>query len=259
MEKLSVAIITLNEEKNIERCITSVEGLADEIVVIDSFSTDKTKAICRKFNVKFETHPFEGYIQQKQYALSTCNYNYVLSLDADEALSERLKAAIMLEKETGFRYSAYTMNRLSNYCGQWIRHCGWYPDVKLRLFDKTLGAWGGQNPHDKFVLYNRQQKAVHLEGDIFHFSYYAIDEHYKQASKFAGIAANELSKKGKRSSILYATMKTGVKFFRNYLLKAGFLDGRNGFIISKISALETWWKYTRLIQLNKIKKANESA
>ncbi len=254
MEKLSVAIITLNEERNIERCLASVTGLADEIIVVDSLSTDKTREICDKYHVQFSTHPFAGYIEQKIEALNRCNHKFVLSLDADEALSEELKTSILQEKAKGFS-GIYSFNRLTNYCGQWIKHCGWYPDVKLRLFDKTIAFWGGNNPHDKLILKDKKSRIKHLNGDLFHYSYYTVDEHYKQANRFADIASKTLFEKEKKSSIPYAVLKTVAKFTRNYIFKLGFLDGRFGFTICKISALETWWKYTRVITLNKQKRS----
>jgi glycosyltransferase involved in cell wall biosynthesis len=250
MKSLSVAVITLNEEKNIRRCLSSIAHLADEIVVIDSYSTDQTEAICSEFGAQFEKRDFEGYIQQKNYALSRCKNDFVLSLDADEVISEELALSIYEEKKKGFPSGTYNMNRLTNYCGQWIRHCGWYPDVKLRLFDKQLGSWGGTNPHDKFILKNNTSEVSHLNGDILHYSYYTIEEHYEQANHFADVAAKALHLNGKHSSLLLAAVKTIAKFLRNYIIKAGFLEGRNGFTICKISALETWWKYTRLIRLN---------
>jgi glycosyltransferase involved in cell wall biosynthesis len=254
MKPLSVAVITLNEEKNIRRCLESIVPLADEIVVIDSFSTDMTESICQEYRARFEKHAFKGYIQQKQFALDQCNNDFVLSLDADEALSEKLAAAILEEKRKGFPEKAYSMNRLTHYCGQWIRHCGWYPDVKLRLVNRHFGTWGGINPHDKIILKSKDVNVSHLKGDILHYSYYHIDEHYRQADHFADVAAKALAEKGKRSSIPYAAIKAGAKFIRNYFIKTGFLDGKNGFIICKISAVETWWKYTRLIRLNQKKQ-----
>jgi glycosyltransferase involved in cell wall biosynthesis len=253
MKKLSVAIITLNEERNIGRCLDSVHGLADEIVVIDSFSTDKTEEICNSFNARFETHPFGGYIQQKQYVLDRCMHDYVLMLDADEAISDTLHKSIAAEKENGFPEMAYEMNRLTNYCGQWIYHCGWYPDIKLRLFDKTKAIIGGQNPHDRVIPLSNAQKTKHLKGDLLHYSYYSIEEHYKQADRFANIAAKALAEKGKKSSVIYAGIKATAKFVRNYIIKAGFLDGLNGYIICKISAKETWWKYYRVIEIQSAK------
>ena len=135
MIKLSCAIITLNEERNVARCIESLAGIADEIVVIDSGSTDATEAICRSYGVKFIQHDFEGYVEQKNFAVSQCAFEYILSLDADELLSEELKESIS-EIKNNWDKDGYSFNRLTNYCGKWIRHCGWYPDRKLRLFKK---------------------------------------------------------------------------------------------------------------------------
>ena len=161
--ELSAVIITFNEERNIRRCIESVLEVVDEIVVVDSFSTDKTKTICQEYNVRFIEHPFEGYIEQKNWAKSQATHNCILSLDADEALDGRLKESI-LKIKSDWKY-AYKMNRLTNYCGKWIHHSGWYPDTKLRLFDRREGDWGGINPHDKFIVKN-SEKVKHLEGDI---------------------------------------------------------------------------------------------
>ena len=141
--KLSVVIITKNEDKNIGRCIESVQNIADEIVVIDSFSTDKTEEICKKHQVVFIKHAFEGHIEQKNFALTCAKYKHVLSLDADEALSEELQKSIVQAK-ADFSKDGYFLNRMTNYCGKWIKHSGWYPDRKLRLFDKTKGQWGGE-------------------------------------------------------------------------------------------------------------------
>ena len=131
MTKLSVVIITFNEEKNIARCLDSIESIADDIIVVDSFSTDQTKQICSQFNVRFIQHEFEGHIEQKNWALQQAKYPHVLSLDADEALTEPLQTLVRSIKEN-WTADGYTMNRLTNYCGQWIKHCGWYPDRKLR-------------------------------------------------------------------------------------------------------------------------------
>ncbi len=251
MKRLSVTIITLNEEINIGRCLASVADVADEVVVIDSFSTDRTKEICLSYGARFERNPFAGYIEQKQYALSRCSHDFVLSLDADEALSPGLKAAVLHEKSLGFPAELYSMNRLTNYCSQWIHHCGWYPDRKLRLFNRTQARWGGQNPHDKVVPADSKNPVKQLKGDLLHYSYYTIEQHRRQADKFATIAAKELVQKGKRYSYPFAAMKMIAKFLRNYLFKLGFLDGRAGFVICRMSALETWWKYSRVIELSK--------
>jgi len=252
MPKLSVVIITFNEERNIGRCIESVMEAADEIVVVDSFSTDNTRVICEKFGVKFIEHPFEGYIQQKNFALSQAEYKHQLSLDADEALSEELKNEI-LKIKANWQYEGYQMNRLANYCGKWIRHSGWYPDPKLRLYDSTQGKWEGIDPHDKFVM--KLNSAVgFLKGDILHYTYYTIDEHIGQANKFSTIAAKELVSLGKQISLFQVIVNPVAKFIRNYILRLGFLDGFYGYIICRIAAYETFLKYTKALHLRRAKK-----
>jgi len=140
MPKLSVVIITLNEEKNIGRCLESVKDIADEIVIVDSFSTDRTEEICLRYNARFIKHEFVGHIEQKNWAIEQASYLHVLSLDADEELSERLKKSI-LEVKGNWKHDGYYFNRLTNYCGKWIRHTSWYPARKLRLWDRSKGKW----------------------------------------------------------------------------------------------------------------------
>ena len=149
--KLSAVIITLNEEKNIARCLDSLQGVADEIVVIDSFSTDDTEKICSAYGVRFIQHPFDGYIEQKNYGIQQAVYTHILSLDADEALSDELKQSIGHFK-MHWHADGYSLNRLTNYCGHWIYHCGWYPDTKLRLWDKRYGQWAGENGMDALPM-----------------------------------------------------------------------------------------------------------
>jgi glycosyltransferase involved in cell wall biosynthesis len=249
MAGLSVVIITYNEERNIERCLRSVQGIADEIVVVDSFSTDKTEMICRQYGAKFIQHPFGGYVEQKNFALTQSSCDYILSLDADEALTEELKASIEEVKKDP-KHSAYEMNRLNNYCGQWIRHCGWYPDRKVRLFEKGKGKWGGENPHDKY-LPDQAADVGFLKGDLQHYSYYSIAEHIAQANKFSGIGAASAHENGARSGLLKILVKPPVRFFRDYILLLGFLDGFYGFVICRISAHATFLKYVKLRELSR--------
>ncbi|MFI5135444.1 MAG: glycosyltransferase family 2 protein, partial [Chitinophagales bacterium] len=145
---ISAVIITFNEEKKIARCIDSLNGVADELVVVDSFSTDATVEICKAKSVRFIQHAFEGYIQQKNFAVTQATNDFILSLDADECLSEELRLSILAVKND-LKFDGYIMNRRTNFCGQWIHHSGWYPDRKLRLWNRNKGAWGGTDPHDK--------------------------------------------------------------------------------------------------------------
>jgi glycosyltransferase involved in cell wall biosynthesis len=199
MIKLTVAIIAYNEEKNIGRCISSVQSIADEVLVVDSFSTDQTEAICQKFGVRFIKNPFKGHIEQKNFALEQSTYDYVLSLDADEALSETLLEEIKKVKEN-FSHDGHRFNRLTNYSGHWVRHCGWYPDTKLRLVKKAKAQWTGTNPHDILKLKNNEPTAF-LKGDLLHYSYDSIASHINQTDKFTTIAARAAFAQVKRSSL----------------------------------------------------------
>lgn len=250
MQQLSVAIITFNEELNIARCIESVLPVADEIVIVDSFSTDKTADICKRYPVKFIPHAFEGYIEQKNYAIMQCSFPYILSLDADEALSAELISSIKNAK-LDYKFDGYTMNRLTNYCGKWIRHCGWYPDIKLRLFSNE-GRWGGINPHDELKM-PKGSRIQHLKGDLLHYSYYSLNDHMDQIKKFTEIGANEAFKNGKRSSVFKIIYKPFFKFIRDYFVKLGMLDGFYGYVVCRNSAFATYLKYTRLYILQKQK------
>ena len=244
MQKLSVAIITLNEERDIGRCLESVQGLADEIVVVDSFSTDKTEAICLKYGARFIQHQFEGYIEQKNFALSQTSFQYVLSLDADEALSEELKVSV-LQAKSNFTADGYSMNRLTNYIGTWIHHCGWYPDTKLRLFNRDKGKWGGTNPHDEF-RFDGPATTEKLKGDILHYSYHSLEDHYRQIEHFTDIASRAYFDKGKKAPLLKLIFSPVVRFIRDYFFLLGFLDGKAGLRICYLSAGATFKKYRKL-------------
>ncbi|HON17771.1 MAG TPA: glycosyltransferase family 2 protein [Salinivirgaceae bacterium] len=252
MVKISVVIITFNEEKNIGRCLESVQGLADEIVVLDSFSTDRTQEICESFGVRFFQHSFDGHIQQKNRVIGLASYPHILSLDADEVLSENLYQSILKVKEN-WDADGYYFNRLTNYCGQWIRHCGWYPDRKLRLWDSRKGRWGGVNPHDRFIMEPRCSVKF-LKGDLLHFSYFSISQHQQQANAFSSIGAKADFEKGKRADLLKIWLFPKWKFFRDFILKKGFLDGYYGYIICKISAHATFLKYVKIRELQKNKQ-----
>lgn len=248
MIKLSVVIITFNEERNIERCLNSVREIADEIVVLDSFSTDQTPAICAKHGVRFFQHVFDGHIQQKNRAVSYASNPHILSLDADEALDQTLVTSIKTVK-ANFAKEGYYLNRLTNYCGHWVKHCGWYPDAKLRLWDSRNGHWTGTNPHDKYELFTGDKNTEYLKGDILHYSYYTLEDHYKQVEYFTNIASKAYFEKGKKAPLYKLIVNPVAKFIDHYLLHLGFLDGKAGFLISKISAYAAYLKYKKLRQL----------
>jgi glycosyltransferase involved in cell wall biosynthesis len=251
---LSVVIITLNEEGNIGRCIQSVLQVADEIIVVDSLSTDKTKAICQTLPVVFIEQPFLGFIEQKNFALQKATHEFILSLDADEALSDSMIAFLKEEKVNGFSSDAYGFNRFNNYCGQWIRHGTYYPDRKLRLIKSGTASWGGQNPHDKLIPINNAA-IRYVKVDILHYIYRSYDEHISQMNKFSTIAANALFQKNKKPSWLKVIVHPGWAFFSAFFLRLGFLDGWNGYMIARLQAFQTFGKYSKLIQLHKQKQA----
>lgn len=252
MIKISAVIITYNEERNIVRCLQSLEGIADEIVVVDSFSSDNTEKLCEPFNVRFLQHDFEGFMQQKSWAVAQAKFDYILSLDADEQLSDKLKQSI-LEQKKEWAADGYTFNRRTRYISKWIRYCGWYPDTKLRLWDRRKGNWSGINLHESVKM---QDNTIvrQLEGDLLHYSYYSIKQHLDQINKFSEIAANEGIIKGKKSSLFIAVVKGVWKFKRDYFFKLGFLDGYYGFVICALSAYAVFIKY---LKINELKKAGK--
>tara|TARA_R110000796_G_scaffold74374_1_gene167212 strand:+ start:174149 stop:174925 length:777 start_codon:yes stop_codon:yes gene_type:complete len=246
--KVSGVIITFNEERNIARCLQSLQGLCDEIVVIDSYSTDQTKKICQSFNVKFIEHAFSGHIEQKNFALSQTKYDLVLSLDADEALSPKLSESIKFALEN-WDNEAFVFNRFTNYAGTWIKHSGWYPDAKLRLWDKRNGVWGGTNPHDSVQL-SKAVSIKYLKGDLFHYSYYSIEEHIIKATRYTKIAAIAMNKQGKKSSVTKMILSSSFRFVRDYFFRLGFLDGFYGLIICATASYTTFLRYAYLKRLN---------
>lgn len=247
--QLSVVIITFNEEKNIERCIKSVQSVADEIIVLDSFSTDRTEEICKKFDATFIQHAFDGHIQQKNRVIAHASNNYILSLDADEALTPKLTENILKIKKNWGNIEGYKMNRLTNYCGKWIKHCGWYPDTKLRLFKKEKGIWKGTNPHDRLEVEDKNNTSF-LKGDLLHYSYYSIKQHLDQVNYFTEILAKEQIH-SKNASVLRVITSPIIKFFRDYFLKLGILDGYYGFVVCFISSYATFIKYAKIRELQK--------
>ena len=242
--RLSVVIITFNEEKNIGRCIDSVKNVADEIIVVDSCSTDATTEIAESKGAVVKLQPFLGYVEQKNMALDVATYDYVLSLDADEALDATLQTSI-LEAKTNFNFKGYSMNRCTNYCGKFIRHGAWYPDRKLRLIDKRFAYWGGDNPHDKLIM--KDEGAVkHLKGDILHYSYNSIEEHILQNNKFSTISAETYFKRGKKTNTFKMIVHPLWAFILGYFLRGGFLDGFYGFVVALHVAHLSFLKHAKL-------------
>ncbi|WCO02987.1 glycosyltransferase family 2 protein [Psychroserpens ponticola] len=249
MIKLSGVIITFNEEKNIERCLQSLTNVVDEIIVVDSFSTDSTKHICLNYNVTFIEQKFLGYIEQKNFALEQASNDYIVSLDGDEALSETLQNSIANLK-SNWQIDGYYCNRFNNFCGQWIKHSDWYPNKKLRVFDRRVAEWKGINPHDEIVLKNNR-KSGQLKGDILHWTYQSYKEFNEKTEYFSTIAAQAYYDKGKKAPFYKILWNPFWAFFKAYFLRFGFLDGKNGFVISAQTGNITYLKYAKLRKLYK--------
>ena len=251
MNKISATIITKNEEESIERCILSLKKIADEIIVIDSFSTDKTEEICNYLGVRFYHNIFEGHIQQKNFAISKAENDYILSLDADEALNDELVEEIILLK-SNMKYQAYKINRLNNYMGKWIKYSDWNPDWKVRLFDKNIAEWGGMNPHD-FIIVNNEIKVGKLKHRIRHWVIEDIETHSRKANQFSTIGAQSYYDKGIQSNFFKIVVNPSWSFIKSYFLKLGFLDGIEGLSIAVISSYTVFLKYLKLYQIQKKK------
>ena len=251
--QITAIIITFNEERNIERCINSLEDIVDEIIVVDSFSQDKTKEICQQFkNLKFYQKEWLGYSAQKNYANSLSINDFILSIDADEVISQELKQSIIEMKlnyaDLNDHNTLFSFNRLTNYCGSWIKHCGWYPDRKIRIFHKSI-QWVG-DIHETLLL-TQGAKIILLKGDLFHYTVYSASDHVKQLDKFTTIMAKQAFEQGKNSTCFDLWFRPKWKFFRDYILKLGFLDGYSGYQVCKLSAFATFLKYSKIKEYNK--------
>ncbi len=251
MKKVSAVIITYNEARNIEACLTSLTPVADEIVVVDSYSTDATPEICKSFSVKFIEQKFLGYVEQKNFALQQASYDYVISLDGDESLSKKLQESI-IEVKKNWQKDGYYCNRFNNFCGQWIKHSDWYPNKKLRVFDRRKATWAGINPHDHIEL-EKDAKAGSLKGDILHYTYQSYSEFNQKTEYFSTIAAKAYYKLGKKAPWYKSVINPSWAFFKAYFLRLGFLDGYNGFVICVQTANITFLKYSKLRELWKSK------
>ncbi|HEX8424839.1 glycosyltransferase family 2 protein [Hymenobacter sp.] len=242
---LSVVIITYNEEQNIGRCLEALYDVAEDVVVVDSFSTDRTVAICQQHGVRVVQHAFEGYVAQKNFATTQAQHDFVLQLDADEVLTEELRASIRHAKQH-WQHAGYTLTRLTNYCGTWVRHGGWYPDRKLRLYDRRLGEWQGVLLHERFELVSGQSVGT-LSGDLLHYSYHSVEQHVSQLNRFTSIAADELWLRGRRKvNLFHLLLKPWWRFLHGYFFRLGFLDGFAGLSIAVISALGVFLKFAKL-------------
>ncbi|MEP6746312.1 MAG: glycosyltransferase family 2 protein [Bacteroidota bacterium] len=247
MDLISAVVITYNEEEHIGRCLDSLRQVADEIIVLDSFSTDKTVEIAKSKGAIVKQRKFSGYIQQKNAAIVFCSHDYILSLDADEALDKVLVSAILAEKNN-FSAGAYCMSRCTNYCGKYVRYGTWYPDRKIRLFNRHIASWGGDDPHEKIEL-KKNIQVPRLKGDILHYSFDTIAAHIKKCDKYSSLSAEAMYARGVKSKWIKILLNPLWAFFYAYFMRLGFLDGFYGFVIAMNSAHATFLKYAKLYQL----------
>ena len=245
---ISAVIITKNEERNIRRCLESLRGVADDIVVVDSGSTDKTEEICNEFGVKFVHQDWLGYSEQKNFANNLAANDWVLSIDADEELSEPLRKSILELKNRQFADEVvFSMNRLTSYCGHWIRHCGWYPDRKIRIWNRKVGHWQGEI-HET-IEFSVDVKEVLLKGDLLHYSFATAQDYENQMFKFAEMRGQHYFYKGRKNAGFMMAVSPAFSFVQHYIFRLGFLDGADGLHICRIAAKANRLKYKKLKEL----------
>lgn len=244
--KISAAIITFNEERNLPRAIESLR-CCDEIVVVDSGSTDRTTEIAEKLGARVVESPWRGYAGQKNFASEQAANDWVLSIDADEALSEALEAEIWQIKKTGPRYDGYTMPRLAQYLGRWILHSGWYPDRKVRLFDRRKARWRGAYVHESVHV---NGSVGHLQANLLHFTCSSLSEHLKSMDRYTTLAAEQLIAERRRIGWARMVFDPPWTFFQAYVLKRGYLDGAEGLAIAHMAALYNFLKYAKVRFMN---------
>ena len=251
MTPLSAVIITLNEADNIGRCLQSLASVTDEIIVVDSFSTDKTEAICKEHGVRFIQREWAGYSDSKNWANAQATHQYILSIDADEEVDDALKNAILEARKTGLK-GAYMLNRKTNYCGSWVRFGGWYPDRKVRIFDRREGKWEGEFVHETLTI-DANISIQQLPGHLNHYSYHTLADHHERAVRYATLHAKKMHSVGKTAGKTRAYLSAFWKFVQTYFLKLGVLDGWAGWHIARLSAKAVYLKYQKLIELQQNK------
>lgn len=247
MTRFSAVIITKNEADNIERCIRSLLPITDEVLIVDSGSTDKTKEIAQQLGARIIETSWEGYAATKNIGNEAAANNWIISIDADEVLSEKLQHSIQtLEPKAN---TVYILNRMTNYCGKWIKHSGWFPDKKIRIFNRAQIYWQGDYVHETLNI-PAAYETLELPGILEHFSYKSLDDHWQRLNKYAELSAQELHAKGKKATWIKLWLAPSFRFFRTLILKKGILDGKEGWIISSRNAYLVRKKYRLLNQLN---------
>lgn len=239
--KISATIITFNEERNVSRVIESLR-CCDEILVLDSGSNDRTVEIATKLGARVEEASWHGYAAQKNIAAELATHDWILSLDADESVSEALEAEIWHIKKSGPRFDGYTMPRLAQYLGRWILHSGWYPDRKVRLFNRKKARWVGDFVHESVQVIG---SVGHLQSNLLHFTCNSLSEHLRSMDGYTTLAAQEIAAREQNIALGRLLLDPPWTFFRTYVLKLGFLDGVEGLSIAYMAALYNFVKYAK--------------
>ena len=251
MQKISAVIITFNEENKIAACLASLQGVVEEIIVMDSFSSDKTPEICRQYGAKLFQQHWKGYGFQKNDAAEKASYDYILSLDADESLSPVLQHSILDAKKDGLS-GVYQMNRLNNFYGYNLHHGHSYPDKMRRLYNRREVRWSQRPVHETLDIGNHIP--VHqLKGDLLHRSKDTLEDHMAAIDKYSTMGAALYVQAGKKAAMLKLLISPPFTFIKGYVFRLGFLDGYGGFIVAKMNAHEVFLKYSKLILLQKNK------
>ncbi|MCB1189214.1 MAG: glycosyltransferase family 2 protein [Leptospiraceae bacterium] len=250
---VSVCITTFNEELKLPLCLKNLD-FVDEIIIVDSGSTDKTVFIAEQYTSKIYQRDFDNYINQKNYCLSKAKNNWVLALDADEVVSLELKQELLLILQSQLVYDGYFIPRLSFYLNRWIKHGGWYPNYQIRFFNKEKGHFSGLLVHETVQITG---EITYLKNPLLHYSYNNISEHVKTINRYSDLTAMEKHKLGKKSSILFAILEGMWKFFSMFFLRFGFLDGKAGLVIAIMGSYYNFLKYIKLYELNKKSDSKE--
>jgi glycosyltransferase involved in cell wall biosynthesis len=246
MAGLSVIIITKNEALNIRDCIESIKW-ADEIIVVDSGSTDDTVAICREYTPHVYSYDWPGFGMQKNRALDYATQDWVLSLDADERVTSELRSEIEATMRDG-KAQGYEIPRLSSFCGRFMHHSGWYPDYVLRLFRRGSARFSDNLVHEKLITDNKTQRMKNL---LLHYAFENLEEVLHKTNQYSTAGAQMQFQRGRKTSLTGAVLRGLWSFVRSYVLRLGFLDGREGFILAVSNAEGTYYRYIKLLMLNR--------
>lgn len=256
MDKISAVVITYNAAATIGECVDALKKVSDEIIIIDSFSTDNTAEICRQKDIIFIQQHWPGYGPQKNSGISKALYDYILSVDADEIIDAELAASILAEKKTGLN-NHYAFRRLNFYYTQFVRHGAEKPGPIIRLFNKNSAYWDDKPVHETLVVKDDMKTKI-LNGFLLHYSYDSISHHIEKANTYTSLSAEGLMAKGKKNYLFKMVFSPPVNFFINFFIRGGFRDGMSGLILATFSAHATFIKYAKLWEMYRKKNDNSS-